>query len=189
MIHAPSLRLLACLCLLPALACNDPSEGDDLPPGAFTSGPDDGTVDVGDTTTGGSSTSTGESTDESTTAAPEDSGTDDGPLMATHDADIQPIWDANCQDPSCHDSEGPAAGLDLQTPGVRDRLCSNNSAVITNLALVDCEMFDPDESWVYRKVTGDIDLPGAGSLMPVGGMLTSDELALIEVWIEGGALP
>ena len=28
-----------------------------------------------------------------------------------------------------------------------------------------------------------------GSLMPVGGILTSDELALIEAWIDGGALP
>lgn len=183
--HVPARALLSSLCLLAMLACNEQSEGDDLPPGAFTSGPDDGNLDVGDV--GDTSTSSGEAGD--TTTAPEDSGSSDGPVELSHAADIQPIWDASCLDPSCHDSDGPAAGLDLQSDGVYDRLCSNNSAVITSINLVDCDGLDPDQSWVYRKVIGDIDLPGAGALMPAGGMLTPEELATIEAWIIGGALP
>ena len=174
---------ISCLGLVALPACNDPGTGDDLPPGAFTTGLD-GDPDVGEDTSG----SGGETNDGTTTSA--DTGSGDGPAVLSYAGDIQPIWDANgCLDPSCHDSDAPAGSLDLQSEGAYDRLCTRNSSTITSINLVDCDGHDPNESWLYRKVTGDIDLPGAGSLMPVGGMLTSEEMATIGAWISGGALP
>ncbi|MCX4246964.1 hypothetical protein [Paraliomyxa miuraensis] len=183
---------ISCSCLLAVLACNEQGTGDDLPPGAFTSGLD-GDPDVGevssDTSSGDASSSTTSASATSTTT-PADTSSGDLPTELSYESHIHPIWMAQgCLDPSCHDSEAPAAGFDLQSAGAYDRLCANNSAVITNINLIDCDGLDPDESWVYRKVTGDIDLPGAGSLMPIGGMLTAGELATLEAWIIGGALP
>lgn len=182
--------LLPCaLLLLAALGCPADPEGDDLPPGAFTTGGDD-SIDPG--TTDGVTSVEPEDTTTTTTTSPPDTGSDDVPPgEVSHDADIQPIWTAHCLDASCHDSDGPQGGLDLQSAGARDRLCSNNSTTQTSIPLVDCEGADSGNSWLWNKVSGeDLDtIPGAGSLMPVGGMLTSDELALIEAWIDGGGVP
>jgi len=180
-----SSRLCVLLSLV-ALGCPKGSEGDDLPPGAFTTGGDE-FVDPSDTEV---TTSVGPD-DTTTTSTPETTSSDDVPPdEVSFDAHIQPIFDANCLDAPCHDSDVPAAGLDLQATGARDRLCSSNSTTQTSIALVDCEGFDPDESWLWSKVTGDgLELPGAGSLMPAGGMLTGGEIDTIEAWITGGALP
>lgn len=186
----PPRGLLACsLLLFAALGCPAESEGDDLPPGAFTTGGGD---DVDPPATE-STTSEGPGESSSTTSTePPDTGSSDDvpPGELSHAADIQPIWTASCTGSSCHDSDGPQAGLDLQTDGVRDRLCSTNSTTQPSLRLVDCEGLDYEASWLWSKVTGDgLEAPGAGTLMPVGGMLTGDEIATIEAWIEGGALP
>ena len=174
--------------LLLLAGCPDGSEGDDLPPGAFTTGGDE-FVDPSDTET---TTSVGpDDTTTTTTSPPDTSSSDDvTPGEVSFDADIQPMFNGYCLAAPCHDSEAPSAGLDLQSAGARDRLCSTNSTTQTSIALVDCEGFDPDASWLWSKVTGDgLEAPGAGSLMPSGGMLTSDELDTIEAWITGGALP
>ncbi len=185
---------LACSLLLPctfvwlALGCPAESEGDDLPPGAFTTGGDETPPPDTDTTT----TTTDEPGDTTTTTSPDSSSSSDDatPGMLSHATDIQPIWNANCIDAPCHDSDGPQAGLDLQSEGARDRLCSTNSTTQMSLRLVDCEGLDYEASWLWSKVTGDgLEAPGAGSLMPAGGMLSPDDIATIEAWIEGGAMP
>ena len=177
------LRLLPCALLLAPVACNDDGVGDDLPPGAFTSGPDDddGTLPP-DTTTDGpgqtESTSDGTQGSEST-----------GLVELSHDEDIQPIWTASCIDSTCHDSDGPAGTLDLQTAGVRDRLCSGFHSG-SGTVYVDCEGLDPQESFLFRKIEwthGDFN--GAGSPMPPAGMLDPATLATVETWILGGAMP
>ena len=189
MIHAPVPRLLCCLLLLTALGCGDPSEGDDLPPGAFTSGPDDGTVGVGDaTTTAGSEDSEGTTTAATTTSTDSDSS-DTGPVVLSFAEHIDPILQASCTDPSCHDSDGPINGLDLQSPGTLERICGVYSLVV-NMVLVDCEGADPQNSWIFRKLEGtQLDVsPGGGGRMPPAP-LPDDDIATIEAWIEGGALP
>lgn len=178
------------LLLLATLGCPASSEGDDLPPGAFTTGGDE-SVDPSDTD-GTTTTTPGDSTTDTPTSSPDtgSSGDDVPPGELSHAEHIQPIWTANCLDASCHDSDGPQAGLDLQSDGVRDRLCATSSTTQPSLRLVDCETMDYEASWLWSKVTGDgLEAPGAGTLMPVGGMLSSDDIATIEAWIEGGALP
>jgi hypothetical protein len=193
MLHVSDSRLLPRRCLpcslllLVALGCPAGSGGDDLPPGAFTSGGDD-VIDPTDT----DGTTSVESGDTTTTSPPPDTGSSDDvpPGMLSHAAHIQPIWAANCVDAVCHDSDGPQAGLDLQSDGVRDRLCTTHSTSQPSLVLVDCEGLDPEASWLWSKVTGEgLEAPGAGTLMPVGGMLSAGEITTIENWIAGGALP
>jgi len=187
--HVLSPRSLPCsLLLLAALGCPKASEGDDLPPGAFTTGGDE-FVDPSDTQ--GTTSVEPEDTTTTTTSPPDTTTSDDvTPGEVSYEADIQPIVTSYCLAAPCHDSDAPSASLDLQSTGARDRLCSSNSTTQTSIALVDCEGADPDASWLWSKVTGDgLELPGAGSLMPSGGMLTSDELATVEAWITGGALP
>lgn len=180
---------LACACLL-VLACGSESEGDDLPAGAFTSGPDDngneeegsdeGTTSAGPVTTG----------DASTSDPPMDTGSEDtGPVVLSHDADILPIWTANCIDSSCHDSDGPASGLDLQTEGVYTRICDGFQPLLT-MNYIDCEDFDPQSSYIFHKVSNThADVGGSGGPMPPGPSLSDSDLATIENWILGGALP
>jgi hypothetical protein len=187
----PQRVLLACpLLLLTTLGCPASSEGDDLPPGAFTTGGDD-VIDPSDTDDTDGTTTVTPGDDTTTTSMPDTGSSDDVPPgMLSHADDIQPIWTANCLDASCHDSDGPQAGLDLQSDGVRDRLCTTNSTTQASLRLVDCEGLDYEASWLWSKVTGEgLEAPGAGTLMTVGGMLSSGDIATIEAWIEGGALP
>ena len=180
--------LLCSLALGALLGCPAASEGDDLPPGAFTTGAD--SVDPTDTDSTTTTTEPGDTSTTTATTPDSDDSDDTTPGEVSHDADIQPIWTANCILAPCHDSDGPMAGLDLQAAGARDRLCSTNSTTQSSLKLIDCEGFDPDASWLWSKVTGDgLDVPGAGSLMPSGGMLSPDDLATIEAWITGGAMP
>lgn len=191
--HVPRASLLPCALLwLAALGCPAEPEGDDLPPGAFTSGGDD-VIDPSDTE-GVTSVDPEDTTTTTTTTSPPETGSSDDvpPGELSHDADIQPIWTANClTDGVCHDSDGPQGNLDLQAAGVRDRLCSTNSSTQSSIPLVDCEAADSGNSWLWNKVSGeDLDvIPGAGSLMPVGTMLSADDLATIEAWISGGGLP
>ena len=187
--HVPQSFLLPCALLwLAALGCPAQSEGDDLPPGAFTTGGDDA-IDPSDTD--GVTSVDPEGTTTTTTSPPETGSSDDVPPgELSHDADIQPIWTASCIGTSCHDSDVPASSLDLQSAGVRDRLCANNSTTQTSIALVDCDGLDYEASWLWSKLTGEgLELPGAGWLMPAGSMLSAEEIATIEAWISGGALP
>lgn len=189
MAHAPSPRLLLCLpLLLGPLACADQSQGDDLPPGAFTSGPDDGS-NVG--TTDGST-----SVDPSSTTAsssPADSGSSEGPpIMLSHDVDILPIWNARCIDVACHDADAPQAGLDLASPGVYERLCEGDHN-FSGMRYIDCVGHDPEKSYAFRKIENthlDGDISGASGLpMPPAQDMTAQEIDTIKAWIEGGTLP
>jgi hypothetical protein len=199
MLHVPSDHsllpqrvLLACpLLLLTALGCSASSEGDDLPPGAFTTGGDD-VVDPSDTEDTDGTTTAPPGDDTTTTSSPDTGSSDDVPPgMVSYADDIQPIWEANtCLISSCHDNDVPTAGLDLLSDGARDRLCSTYSTTQASLLLVDCEGLDYEASWLWSKVTGEgLEAPGAGALMPVSGMLSAGDIATIEAWIEGGALP
>lgn len=189
----PRALLLLCLPLMLPLACGDEAVGDDLPAGAFTSGPDDnGNAETTSDTTSGTSDGPGNS--ESTSGDPElsssSSGSSGPPLELFHDQDILPIWTASCIDSNCHDDDGPQAGLDLMTDGVYTRLCESFHP-FSGMPYVDCEGLDPHNSYLFRKVEGT-HLEGisgaAGGPMPPGGSLPDDEITMIESWIAGGAI-
>lgn len=185
------LRPLACLCLLVPFACSEPGVGDDLPPGAFTSGPGNGSATDTDSTSSGS----GSGSDGSTTATVEatmDSGSSStgivGPI--SHDVYILPIWIESCSsNTACHDADAPAAGVDLASEGVYTRICENAHG-FTGMPFIDCAGGDPQNSYMFRKLENShMDgINGNGGIMPPTGMLSESTLNLIETWITEGAL-
>jgi hypothetical protein len=194
MLHAPRPRPLSCLLLIFALGCPKGSEGDDLPAGGFTSGPDDsGNVDSSDATTVVEPDET-TTTTTTTGSSSEDSGSSEGiPRMVSHAEHILPIWSANCSTVDCHDAEGgpPQAGLDLASDGVLERLCEGDHN-FSGMRYIDCEGYDPQLSYAFRKIENthlEGISGGSGLPMPPIDMLTDDEVALIEAWITGGTLP
>jgi hypothetical protein len=174
--------------LLLALGCTAGPEGDDLPPGAFTSGGED-VVDPSDTD---GTTSASDTTTTTTTSPPEDTGSSDGPpAMVSHAEHILPIWDANCTDSACHDADAPQNGLDLASDGVYERLCMQGHA-FSGMSYIDCEGHDPMQSYVFRKLENthlDGDISGASGAQMPPMPLSDDDLVLIEAWITGGTLP
>ncbi|MEM7154258.1 MAG: hypothetical protein AAF799_15540 [Myxococcota bacterium] len=164
--------------MLSVLACNNQEVGDDLPGGAFTSGPDDdGFFEETTTTDDGGQTSTVGGQDEST-----------GFGELSHDEDILPIWTENCLGSSCHDITEPANGLDLESEGVYDRIC-NGFHTSTGVSYVDCAGLDPEASYLIHKLHGTQDkVGGSGSPMPPTGLLSDFDLAKIDAWLIGGAI-
>lgn len=179
-----STRLFPCLLLLTTFACKDDGMGDDLPAGAFTSGPDDDGTFPGESSSGPGATSSPE-----TTTGVEDTGST-GPIELSHDEHILPLWTESCVDASCHDPDEPQAGLDLVTDGVYGRLCRDFHGQ-SGMPYIDCNGLDPQNSYVFRKLenTHLMGITGAsGGPMPPTG-LPEDQIALVEAWIAGGALP
>lgn len=172
---------MPCLALLVPVACGDAIEGDGLPPGAFTSGPEDDGFIIGDdsTTTGATST---DPTD------PPSDGSSTGPTEFFHDEHILPLWENHCAEAGCHVASDPQAGLDLETAGVYDRLC-NSFHALSGVPYIDCTTADPQNSYLFRKLEGThLDVAGAiGGPMPPDGQMTDAEIGRVEAWILQGA--
>ncbi len=90
-----------------------------------------------------------------------------------YDADIQPIWNSSCT--GCH---GNSAGLSLAAGSSEANLVD---VVSTNYApALRVVSGDPTNSVLYNKVANT----GVhGGIMPQGGELTADQIALISTWI------
>lgn len=178
---------LLCLALSLGTGCPADGEGDDLPPGAFTTG---GNVEP-PATDGTTSMVPGDDT-TTTSSTPEDTGSSDGPpAMVSHAEHILPIWNASCTDAACHDADSPQVGLDMASEGVYDRICTQTHA-FSGFSYIDCEGHDPVRSYLFRKLENthlDGDISGAsGAGMPPMPLSDAD-IELIEAWIVGGALP
>jgi hypothetical protein len=102
----------------------------------------------------------------------------------SHDADIQPIWDANCVE-NCHSPGGLAEFLDLSD--AYPTLIDQASAQATG-SLV--EPGSSADSYLVAKLRGtQVDAGGNGGQMPSGGNAPLDEatISTIEAWIDAGA--
>jgi hypothetical protein len=89
-----------------------------------------------------------------------------------------------CSFSACHGPETPAAGLDLASAGLRERLLAHRR---TGLPLV--APGDPDGSWLYRKVSRCAPAEGE-SHMPLNdpALLPPSLVARLRDWIAAGAL-
>lgn len=185
----PRPSLLAGLCLLIPLACGQVDGGDDLPPGAFTSGPGNDTgIDTASGDSGQTSLVSATLTGDTTAESGSSSTGIVGPI--SHEQHILPIWLANCLGPSCHDAASIISPLDLETDGQYTRVCEGTHGM-TGLPYIDCDGSDPQRSYLFRKLenTHMEMLAGNGGLMPPTGMLDDATLNLIETWISEGAMP
>lgn len=87
---------------------------------------------------------------------------------------------ATCSGPGCHAAEAPNVAPDLISPGVADRLVNVATAGCTDRFLVDSA--NPAASYLLESLKP---APGCGSQMPIGGVLTAEEIACVEEWVEG----
>ena len=96
-------------------------------------------------------------------------------------ATVELVLQTNCGNAGCHESDQPAAGLDLVSPNVASRTVAVTSGD------PDCESEivviagDPDESFMMKKI---LNMPGiCGGQMPIGTILGAEDTEVIRQWI------
>jgi hypothetical protein len=187
LVPRPTLGLLCLVVSLAALGCRANGEGDDLPPGAFTTG---GSYEP--PATDGSTAMASEGTSSTTSTPADTSSSSDGlPPVVSHAEHILPIWNASCIDAACHDADSPQVGLDMASEGVYERICTQTHA-FSGFSYIDCVGHDPTRSYLFRKLENthlDGDISGASGAGMPPMPLPAGDIALIEAWIVGGALP
>jgi hypothetical protein len=107
--------------------------------------------------------------------------------------EVAPIFTARCGGSVCHGADSPTLGLSLagtQASVVREGLVGRPSAELPTLSLI--EPGEPEQSWLYRKVSDNFDGVDCNvascTRMPLGGAsLTADELERIRNWVATGA--
>lgn len=122
--------------------------------------------------------------------APRDGGgvaTDGGGAPGTDGgAPSTPAWQTvladNCAGSGCHGESSPALGLDLVSPGLRDRLVGVAAVACADQVLVVAG--DPDASFLYNKIAEAT--PTCGGRMPLlRSALSSEDQEVIRAWIAG----
>jgi len=111
-----------------------------------------------------------------------------GPLEVSSDATLSniqaSIFTTSCAFSQCHGGDFPKQGLDLTAGKAFGSLVGVQSQ--ERPALKRVEPGDPDNSYLYLKITGDPSI--AGDRMPFGApALSSDKIDLIRQWITEGA--
>jgi len=177
-----------------AAACGRGEASENLPPGAFTSGPvldtfDDLGISASDDEADGGD---GDTMDETADGGMTDDGsTGEAPCVVpeglSHAADIAPIWVGSCAvAASCHVAGGSQAP-DLETDAYTTLLNESSALVGADWIVAD----DTEQSYVYLKITNrHAEAGGQGGPMPLSpGVLTSCDSMIIEAWINEGAQP
>ena len=92
---------------------------------------------------------------------------------------------AHCATAGCHTGAGAPFGLDLSAGAAAGNVVNVPSAEVP--ALMRVAPYDPTDSYVYMKVTGDPRI--LGDPMPQGGQpLGAADLELLRTWIDQGAM-
>jgi len=102
--------------------------------------------------------------------------------------EVQPIFTANCISLGCHIGPNPQLGMDLT---VGQTIASIVGVESVQSALLRVAPGQSSSSYLYQKVSGgQITSGGSGDRMPPPPRLALDdnELEVIRVWIEEGAL-
>lgn len=110
-----------------------------------------------------------------------------GAAGLSHATDIQPIWTMTCAAMTgCHEA-GSTFPPELAEGSAYDAIVDVMSPT-TDLLIVAPE--DPEGSYLWHKINNThLDVGGAGSPMPLIGMLPQSDIDMITEWIEQGALP
>lgn len=89
------------------------------------------------------------------------------------------IFVPHCATSGCHDSTTKLINLDLQSPGVAERLIGRRAAACGGRSLADPN--DPDRSALVLKLRAR---PPCGDRMPLGSPpLTPEEVACVRAWV------
>ncbi len=130
---------------------------------------------------------------QESTASQDETGSDgeDSPENAlTHDADMQPIWDANCV-AKCHEPSGEWFLVDLSEGEAYTQLVDKPSTQASPPMVV-VAPGELENSYLWYKLNNThLNMPkpnGIGEAMPKGKLpLDNATLDQIKAWIEGGA--
>jgi hypothetical protein len=114
--------------------------------------------------------------------------------MGTFDRIQRQIFNQSCAVSGCHDSQSQAAGMILETgasyTSLVDVTPNNGTAAAAGWKRVMTTgpgSGDPNTSFIYHKLTGDLQ-PGMGQRMPlIGAALDPALIDIIRLWIEAGA--
>ena len=94
---------------------------------------------------------------------------------------IEGVFLGNCGTSVCHDSDQPAAELDLVSPNVASRTVDVNSIDPNCGSEIVVIAGDPDESYMMKKI---LNTPGVCSAqMPIGTILGADKKAALVVML------
>jgi hypothetical protein len=105
----------------------------------------------------------------------------DPPTLSTLQASI---FGAICS--TCHTGVGSSLpGVQNLTTASSTYAATVNAASLEQSALVRIRPFDPDNSYLVRKIEGDPSI--TGSRMPLGGQLTQIQIDQIRAWAAAGA--
>jgi uncharacterized membrane protein len=101
-------------------------------------------------------------------------------------ADVAPLLKSRCV--MCHLPGAAQGGLALHPKGAYANLVDVKS---TESPLPRVSPGKPDDSYLYRKITGtQVQAGGSGERMPFGdAKLTAEEIERVRRWIEDGAKP
>lgn len=91
------------------------------------------------------------------------------PDVVSYSKDIQPLWDQDCV--SCHQGTVPP---DLKATNSYSALTKNNKYVVPGNAAA---------SSLHKSLTGD-----GAAIMPTAGKWSDSKIALVDKWINDGAL-
>ena len=104
------------------------------------------------------------------------------PVPLSHDADIQPLWDAKCSE--CHMDGLAFGGLFLDRGHAHANLVGVPASQLASMSRI--EPGAPERSYVWLKLEGQHEAAGGyGEQIPV--QWTDQERARIRTWIEQGA--
>jgi len=108
----------------------------------------------------------------------------------TFDRIRQQVFAQSCALSSCHDSESSAGGLILLPGAAYSQIVG---VVPSNLAAAGAGLEriypgDPTLSFLYRKVTNDLEIGWGGSMPAAGSPVSQQLLDIIELWIVGDGI-
>ncbi len=113
-------------------------------------------------------------------------------FAGTFDRIQRQIFNQSCAVSGCHDSNTQAGNMLLESGGaysnIVDVIPSNLAAAGLGWRRVDAANADPDTSFLYHKITGDLDDDLLGERMPFQRRKLDEFLAdIVRLWIEAGA--
>jgi len=109
----------------------------------------------------------------------------------TYDRIQRQIFDKSCAVSGCHDSQSQTGGLLLENGASYGNLIDVTpqmpGAAAAGWKRVDAANASPDTSFIFHKLTGDLD-GTQGARMPFGGAKLDQYLIdIVQLWIEAGA--
>lgn len=110
----------------------------------------------------------------------------------TYDRIQRQVFNRSCALSGCHDSQSQTGGMLLEPAGSYSNLVDvvpiNATAAGLGWKRVDATNASADTSFLYHKITGDLDTPALGARMPFNRpKLDAFLIDIVRLWIEAGA--